>query len=268
MKKILGLITALMIMTQAYASIAVAPTKIEINANKLKTNYVTTAVEVRGDSKVPMRFRVYPGYFKITSAGEMNMDAKSDEHDISKKLRFVPSEFNVQPGKTQKVRINIAGLNALPDGENRAVLYLEDVNPKEYALDTGMQGIGAQLIVKTRVGVPIYLDKGKVVKKGEIEYLNIKQGKDGQYTEMKVVSTGNSKLRCQARVQIFKDKKILQEYPLQDFVVGDNNFYVSREKVQKDKIKEKGEYTMRVVVTYTDMDGKRQNVKQETQINI
>lgn len=268
MKKILGLITALMIMVQAHASLGIAPTKIEINANKLKTNYVTTSIEVKGDSKVPMRFRVYPGYFKITSKSEMDMQAKSDEHDISKKIRFVPSEFNVQPGKSQKVRINIAGLNSLPDGENRSVLYIEDVNSKEFNLDSGMQGIGAQLIVKTRVGVPVYVDKGKVVKKGDIESLNIIKGKDGQYTEMKIVSTGNSKIRCQAKVMIFKDKKILQEYSLPEFVVGDNNYYVSKAKVQQDNIKEKGEYTLRAVVSYTDENGKRQNIKQETQINI
>lgn len=268
MKKILGLIIALMVTVQAHASIAVAPTRVEINANKLKTNYVTTAVEVRGDSRQPMRFRVYPGYFKITSKGEMNMEAKSDERDISKKIRFVPSEFNVQPGKTQKVRINIANINSLPDGENRAVLYLEDVNPKEFALNTGMNGIGAQLIVKTRVGVPIYVDKGKFVKKGDIESVNIKKGKDGQYTEIKVVSTGNSKIRCTGKAQIVKEKKLLQEYKLEEFVVGDANSFVARDKIQTNKISEKGEYTLRVIITYIDENGKRQNLKQEVPISL
>ena len=40
-----------------------------------------------------------------------------------------------------KIRINIIGLNSLPEGENRTVLYIEDVNPKEYAIETGRQGI-------------------------------------------------------------------------------------------------------------------------------
>lgn len=255
-------------MAQAHASIGVAPTKIEINANKIKSNYVTTAVEVRGDSRQTIRFRVYPGYFKITSTNEMNLEANSDEFDISKKIRFVPSEFNVQPGKTQKVRVNIAGLNALPDGENRAVLYLEDVNPKEFALDTGMSGIGAQLIVKTRVGVPIYVEKGKITKKGDVESFEVKQGKDGQYTEIKVVSTGNSRIRCNGKATIYKDKKVMQEYRLAEFVVGDNNYYVARDKVVTDKITEKGEYTLRVVLTYTDGNGKKQHIQKETKINI
>ena len=174
MKKILGLIIAFLITTQAYASIAVAPTRIEINANKAKGNYITTAVEVRGDARTPIRFRVYPGYFTINEKAQMVQYEKSDDaYNIAKKIRFVPSEFTVQPGKTQKLRINIAGLNSLPDGENRAILYLEDVNAKEFGVDTGMEGIGAQLIVKTRMGIPIYVDKGKFTKKADIENLNI-----------------------------------------------------------------------------------------------
>ena len=268
MKKLLGLLIALMMTTQAFASIAVAPTKVEINANKLKANYITTAVEVRGDSHNPMRFRVYPGYFKITSAGEMNMEVPSDQYDISKKVKFVPSEFNVMPGKTQKVRINIANLNSLPDGESRAVLFLEDVNAKEYSLDTGRPGIGAQLIVKTRVGVPIYVDKGKVSKIGEIEDLKIINGKDGEYTEMKIVSKGNSKIRYSGKVQIIQDKKLVHEYKISDGVVGDNNFFIARDKIPTNKITGKGECTLRAVITYQDENGKRKNVTKDIQINI
>lgn len=268
MKKIFGLLIALMFTTQAFASIAVSPTRVELNANKTKANYMTTAIEVRGDSKEPIRFRVYPGYFKITSTNEMNLDVPSDEHDISKKLRFVPSEFNVQPGKTQKVRINIANVNSLPDGESRAILYMEDVNPKEYAMNTGISGIGAQLIVKTRVGIPVYVDKGKFTKKADIESLNIVKGKDGQYTEMKLVSTGNSRVRYTARGQIINEKKLVYEYSLADAVVGDNNFYVAKDKIPTDKIKAKGSFTFRVVVSYVDEHGKKKNLTKEVPINL
>ena len=57
-------------------------------------------------------------------------------------------------------------------------------------------------------------------------------------------------------------------YQKREFVVGDNNYYVAKDKIVTDKITEKGEYTLRVVITYTDENGKRQNLKQETQINI
>ena len=211
MKKILGLLIALIISTKAFASIAVMPTKIELNANKNKANYISTSIEVRGDKTRPMRFKAYTGYFKINEKGEvLQLEGQTAPNDISKKVKFVPSEFNVQPGKSQRLRINIAGLNSLPDGENRTMLYIEDVNPKEIMLDTGNSGIGAQLIIKTRVGVPVYLDKGKFVKKAELGAFNVTKEKDGTYVAAKVLSTGNSKVRCSSQVQIYKDKKIAQ----------------------------------------------------------
>ena len=268
-KKILGIITALTIMTQAQASIGLSPTKIEINANKLKTNYVTTAVEVKGDVHKPMRFRVYPGFFTINERGEMVlMDVSDDPHNIAKKIRYVPSEFNVMPGKTQKLRVNIANINTLPEGENRCVLYIEDVNPKEQMIDTGRPGIGAQLIVKTRIGVPIYVDKGKFTKEGEIESLKIIKDKGGLYTEMKVLSKGNSKIRCNGKVQIYEDKKLLHEYGLSEKVVGENNYLITKDKIDTGDIKEKGTYTLRAILMYTDEKGKKQNITKEAQIEI
>ena len=268
-KKILTTTLALFMTIPAFASVAVAPTRIEINANKIKNNYVTTAIEVKGDSQVPMRFKVYPGYFTIDNKGEVVMvdKATNDPHDLSKKIRFVPSEFTVAQGKSQKLRINIANLNQLPDGESRTMLYIEDVNPKEMNIPTGRAGIGAQLIVKTRVGVPVYIDKGKVTKDAEIEYLNIVKEKDGYYTDMKIVSKGNSKIRYAGNVQIIQGKKLVDEYSLNGNVVGDNNFYVDKQKVITDKLTS-GEYTLRMIIFYYDENGKKKNIKKETNLNI
>ena len=268
-KKIFGLLIALGLAVPAFASVAVAPTRVEINANKLKNNYVTTAIEVKGDSQQPMRFKVYPGFFTINEKGELVMvDNANDPHDLSKKIRFVPSEFTVAQGKSQKVRINIAGLNTLPDGENRTILYIEDVNPKEMSIPTGRAGIGAQLIVKTRVGVPVYVDKGRVSKDADVEYLNIVKGKDGLYTDMKVISKGNSKVRYSGNVQIVQGKKLIDEYSLAGKVVAGHNFCVDRQKIKTDNIKEAGEYTLRMVLSYFDENGKRKNIKKEANLNI
>ena len=265
-KKILTTILALFMTIPAFASVAVSPTRIEINANKIKNNYITTAIEVKGDSQVPMRFKVYPGYFTIDNKGEVVMvdKATNDPHDLSKKIRFVPSEFTVAQGKNQKVRLNIANLNQLTDGESRTMLYIEDVNPKEMNIPTGNAGINAQLIVKTRVGVPVYIDKGKVTKDADIEYLNIVKEKNDYYTDMKVVSKGNSKIRYSGKVQIVQGKKLVSEYNLSEKVVGANNFYVDKQKVEMNNIKETGEYTLRTVLSFFDENGKRKNIKKET----
>ncbi len=268
-KKIIGLILSLLIGIPTFASITVSPTRIEINANKIKNNYATTAIEIKGGNE-PMRFRAYPGYFTISEKSEMVMkDSSNDPHDISSKIRFVPSEFTIPAGKSQKVRVNIANIKSLPDGESRAVLYLEDVNAKELSVPySGNGGIGAQLILKTRVGVPVYVDKGNFKKQADIEYFNIVREKDGLYTDMKVLSTGNSKVRYNGTFQIINGKKLLDEYPLDGKVVGNNNFYIAKQKIETDKIKEAGEYTIRVILSYFDENGNRKNIKKDAILKI
>ena len=218
-----------------------------------------------------MRFKVSSGYFKLNEKSELVIvedNDGSDPHDISKKVKFVPSEFNVMPGKSQRVRLNILNLHQLVDGESRALLFIEDVDPKEFALDTGRSGYGAQLIVKTRLGVPIYIDKGKVSKVGEIEYLKVVKAKDGLYTEMKINSTGNSRIRYEGKIQIIQGKKLIDEYAIDNSVVGTGSYHIAKDKIKVDKLKEAGEYTLRAIIYYNDGNGKRQNLKQEIPLNI
>lgn len=268
MKKLLAILTALIIGIPAYASITVSPTKMEINANKVRNNYFTTSIEVKGDAQKAMRFKAYPGYFTISDDSRMiAKESENDPHDISSKVRFVPSEFTVPAGKSQKLRVNIANIKSLPDGESRAVLYIEDVNPKEMNIPNNA-GIGAQLVLKTRVGVPIYVDKGNFTKKAEIEYFKIVREKNGLNTEMKILSTGNSKIRYNGIIQIVQGKKLIDEYPINGKVVGDNNSYVAKDKIKTDKIKEPGEYTLRLIFYYLDENGNRKNIKKDTVLKI
>lgn len=269
MKKILALLTTLFVLkSSAFASIAVSPTVIEIDANKIRNNYATCAVEVKGDAQQPMRFKAYAGYFTISKDSSMEIKPSTgDAHDISKKLRFVPSEFTVPPGKSQKLRVNIANIKSLPEGESRAVIFIEDVNVKEVNFDVA-SGIGAQLILKTRVGVPVYVDKGKFIKKGDIETLEVIKEKNDYYTQMKIVSLGNSKIRYGGKIQIVKGKKLIDEYLIEGKVVGDNNFYVAKQKIEMDKIKEAGDYTVRVILSYMDENGHKKNVKKDAILQI
>lgn len=260
---------AMMLAVPAFASVAVAPTRVEINANKIKSNYITTAIEVKGDSQQPMRFKIYPKYFTINEKNEMILiENSNDPHDLSKKVRFVPSEFTVMQGKSQTLRVNIPSAKTLADGENRAVLFIEDVNPKEMNIPVSGSGIGAQLIVKTRIGVPIYVDSGNVSKIADIEYLNIKQTNDGLYTDMKIISKGNSKIRYSGKVQIVQGKKLIDEYELTNAVVPHNSYYVNKQKIKSDKLSNSGEYTLRVILSYFDENGKKKNIKKETNFNI
>ena len=268
MKRILGLLIAFMISIPAYASIIVSPTKLEVNVNKIRNNYATTSIEVKGDATKPMRFKAYSGYFTIAEDSTMNMNApKGDLYDASDKIRFVPSEFTIPPGKTQKVRINISNVKSLPDGESRAVLYIEDVNSKEIEIPNTI-GIGAQLILKTRVAVPIYIDKGKFNKVAVIDNFEILKEKDGLYTQAKILSTGNSKIRFSGKYQIIKGKKLIDEYLIDSRVVSGNGHYITKEKIKSDKISEAGDYTIRMILNYFDENDNKKSVKKDAVLKI
>ena len=267
-KKLLGLLITIAMSIPAYASISVAPTRLEINANKIRNNYATTAIEIKGDKTKAARYRVYSGYFKISDNSTVEIvDRNSDSYDLSDKIRYVPSEFTIPPGKTQKLRVNIANIKNLPDGESRAILYIEDVETKEINVPNNL-GIGAQLILKTRVGVPVYVDKGKFVKKADIEYFNIVKDKKGDYTEFKINSTGNSRIRYNGIVQITKSKKLIDEYSIEGRAVGGNNYYIARDAIKTDKLKEVGEYTLKLIFYYQDENGTRKNIKKDAIYNV
>ena len=263
-KKILGFLIAMTLAIPAYATITVTPTRIEINANKIRNNYATTAIEVRGAQDKPMRYKAYTGYFEIDEKAQMKVsDGVNNPHNIASKVRFVPSEFTIPAGKTQKVRVNVANIKALPDGESRAVIYLEDVNPKEYNIPNS-GGIGAQLILKTRIAVPVYVDKGNFTKKGDVELFEVVKAKDGYYTKMKVVSTGNSRIRYSGKIQIIEGKNLIDEYSLAGSAVGNNSSFGSLQKVETKNIKKAGDYTLRLILSYDDEKGNKKIIKKET----
>lgn len=267
-KKCLGLLIALIMATPVFANITVSPTKIEINANKIKNNYATTAIEVRGAQDKPIRYRAYTEYFRINNKSEFeSVKGGNDPHDISTKIRFVPSEFTVPAGRSQKVRVNVANIKSLPDGESRAVIYIEDVQPKEYNVPNP-QGISAQLILKTRVAIPVYVDKGNFTKKADVESFEIVRLKDGLYTKMKVVSTGNSRVRYEGKVQIIQGKKLIDEYDIGRSVVAENNSVTFAKKIETDKITKAGDYTLRLVFSYQDEDNNKKIIKKETILKI
>ena len=130
----------------------------------------------QGGEDETIRFKVYPEYFKITSKGAMDMLEKMPAEDsLINNIKFVPSEFTLQNGRIQKVRLTVSDFDKLPDGESRLVLFLEDVAAKEVILPYQNKDVTTKLLVKTRVGIPVYLDKGHVIKKGEIELFKAEQ---------------------------------------------------------------------------------------------
>ena len=127
---------------------------------------------------------------------------------------------------------------------------------------------GCTALIDAIGGVPIYVDKGKFVKRAEIESFDITKGKDGLYTKTKILSTGNSKIRYTGKFQIIKGKKLIDEYPIDSKVVASNGHYVATQKIKADKIKEAGDYTIRMVLNYFDENDNKKSIKEDAILRI
>ena len=272
MKKflVLLLLTFIILGQKANAALKVTPTLIELNANEIRGNYLTASFDVQVDVNETIRFKIYPAYFKISPQGTMDIIEEniSAADNLIKNVRFVPNEFTLQNGNKQKVRLTITDLKNLPDGESRMVLFLEDVAAKELMLPSGMKDVSTKLIVKTRVGIPIYLDKGKFVKCAQIENIDLKKQDKELQLALKLSSSGNSKVRYTGKVQIIKDKELIGEYKIKNHVIGSNNTLSTLEGIPLRDIKENGNYTLRLVIQYSDEKGRLKSLIKENQFTI
>ena len=270
MKKFLLLLFCITFFSiKSEAAIKVTPTVIEMDTKGARSNYVTSSFNVQGAEDETIRFKIYPEYFKITSQGTMDMLEKTPAQDsLINNIKFVPSEFTLQNGRTQKVRLTVTDFDKLPDGESRLVLFLEDVAAREIVLPSGYRNVTTKLLVKTRVGIPVYLDKGNVTKKGEIDLFKAEQQGEKLVCNMKIISDGNSKIRYSGKAQIIKGRTLIDEKPINNNVVGAKNFLLTNEILPTDKITQDGEYKIRLILNYKDENGKIKNLIKESTVNV
>lgn len=270
MKKFLLLLFCITFFSiKSEAAIKVTPTVIEMDTKGARSNYVTSPFNVQGAEDETIRFKIYPEYFKITSQGTMDMLEKTPAQDsLINNIKFVPSEFTLQNGRTQKVRLTVTDFDKLPDGESRLVLFLEDVAAREIVLPSGNRNVTTKLLVKTRVGIPVYLDKGNVTKKGEIDLFKAEQQGEKLVCNMKIISDGNSKIRYSGKAQIIKGRTLIDEKPINNNVVGAKNFLLTNEILPTDKITQDGEYKIRLILNYKDENGKIKNLIKESTVNV
>ncbi len=251
----------------AFAAVRVMPTLIELNANKSRGNYLTTAFSVQADKGETVRFKLYPEYFTITDSGKMSSTPSSNNADnLIPHARFVPNEFTLKDGKPQLVRVTFTDIKNLPEGESRMVMFIEDVKAKEVLLPSGNKNVSTKLIVKTRLGIPIYVDRGRFVKVGRFDNLQIQKENHNLVYKMSLSAGGNSKVRYHGKAQIIKDKKLIKEFEMNSNTIRANGVFEERGILPQNL--EEGEYIMKVILTYKNEKGESKNLIKEAQFNV
>ena len=267
MKKILVLLTFLIITVNvANAAIRVSPSYLELDANKIKKDYITGSFSVEGGKDETVRFKVYPEFFEYDSKGRfVELEDKDQKNSLIGKLKFYPMEFTCKNGITQKVRFTITDFKVLPAGESRLVLFLEDVDTKEIVIRKANGQAGGKIIVKTRVGVPIYLDKGNYTKKGTLDTLALKKVGDEYACEYKISSLGNSKIRYNGVAMLSQDGKLIKTMNIYGMTVEGGKFLDTAQRldIPKDQIVQGLEYKLKFILTYKDERGSEKVLKKE-----
>lgn len=270
MRKLLNQIAVLIILLlqafPAFATVKVMPTLIELDANKTRGNYLTTSFSVQADKNETVRFKLYPEYFTITDEGKMDAKPVSNNADnLIPRARFVPNEFTLKNGIPQTVRVTFTDLKNLPDGESRMVMFIEDVAAKEILLPNANKKLNTRLIVKTRLGIPIYVDKGCFIKAGSFDDLRVEKNNKTLVYKMNLSAIGNSKVRYHGKAQIIKDNQLIKEFSVSSSTIRANGILKGTGNLPDNL--EDGDYILKVILTYKNEKGENKNLIKETQFH-
>lgn len=171
------------------AQMKVSPTIIDAKAQRGQAQSVISITNV---TDKPSRVRLYAEPFTYDRDKGFKTLPANSPNNLTPFLQFSPRELVIQPGQTRRVRITTLLAPNLPEGEYRAVVFNETLTESKDA-----KGKSVNLI--TRVGVPVYIAKGKVTsnlavdsasfdsKKNQIQLLVRNNGKASTQTEVKWV---------------------------------------------------------------------------------
>jgi len=146
---------------------------------KAKSQVVT----VRNVSPTALRFQLNVFAWDQTPEGEMILAPTTD-------IVFFPPLFALAPGEERNVRIG-AATPPSATGEKTYRLFIEELPGPEGAPAGGSPG---QVTIRTRLGLPIFLEPPKAAVGGRIEALAVRDGR----VAFEVRNTGNVHFVTQA----------------------------------------------------------------------
>ena len=262
-------VSVLLLFTAAFpckAIVKISPERFELQADPQK-KYINGHFTIKIDGTEPVRYVVYADYFEISEQGTLLTGVKPQKNlSLVDKIRFNPKEVTVMPNIPQKIRFTILNTKGIPEGESRCVLFLEDTKTKVQTLTDKRNNIAASINLKTRIAIPIYLDKGDFKKTAEIKELDVLDSPQKEHLyEINVSSLGNSKVRVEGTAQIIKDKTLLEEFPIGNRPVQAGTVGKIQGIIPVSNLTKGQKYTLRINLKYRDEKSKTRYLKEETE---
>jgi hypothetical protein len=245
------------------ASVKISPEKFDITVKPGK-KFINGSFTIEISGQESVRYRVYSDYFEISDKGTIVNDIKSfPKNSIVDKIRFNPKEITVAPNIPQKIRFTIINLEQLPDGESRGVIFLEDTKTKVQTFLDKTNNVAANINLVTRIAVPIYVDNGKFLKSMEIQDFSVKQDSKDSIYQLSLKSLGNSKVRVCGKIQVIKDKKLVDEINIENRPVQGGAVGLISGKIPTENLQKNTDYILRANLTYLDENSKEKHVIKE-----
>ncbi len=162
--------------------VAVSPSILEMEIGSTPSLH---SLRVLNFGKEPVEVQVSLATWDLDEQNQVRL-LDPNEQSLDQWIVINPLRFTIEPGKSQSVRLSIRPRVRPELGEHRAMIYLDQVLPKES---------DAQMRVKFRIGVAVYGTVGEVKRIGELHSVELAQGSNPVQAGLQISSKGTAHVR-------------------------------------------------------------------------
>jgi hypothetical protein len=182
-----------------------------VTITRMRNSQAKGAITITNSGKEPLRVRVYAEDFTYDRQGFVS--TTSHPQSAISYLQFAPRELVVPPGVTRNVRIGATLPSSLPDGEYRAVIFLEDL--KEQKILTGANNRSVN--VKVRIASVFYFNKGVINSEPKVNGAIWDPSK--REIKMLVANTGKTTAYPDIEWRLERDGKVVAKDQISGFLL-------------------------------------------------
>ncbi|MFH7245382.1 MAG: P pilus assembly protein, chaperone PapD [Spirulina sp.] len=233
----------------AWAQLSVSPMVIEQSTTQGQAQGVIT---LSNTGETPTRLRVYAEPFTY---GRDGLEVLTEsEQDLTPYLLFSPRELVIEPGQTRRVRLVSRLLPSLGDGEFRAIIFTEPLDPMTTETD-GAMTVG----IIPRIGVTVYVRQGEVAPDLAVLSATV-QPEDGRIALL-VANAGNATTRPATEWSLSRDGSTLASGTRNEITIiagGDRHLMIDPTADQEFSFSP-GTYTLSGILTWS-LDGRQETL--------
>lgn len=182
---------------------SVAPTRFEVNLDKIVTNEIILLNNTTKPMRIESFIETAPGY---------------EKSDLNESIKLYPKLVSIKPGGKQVVRFRIKPESNMKDGEYKSYVVFKEVPLKEKSKGE-IEKVGAQIKMLTELGISVYGYYGNIIKDVKVENLAVNYNKKNSSLVMKMDSDsrGNSSELFQIKVDLLNEKGMVIDTIISDF---------------------------------------------------